>query len=452
MKIFRDFFIKILFFLVIFSSNAIADKNTQVEDWQEQISLTKTGLSSRVSIVFRVVNLPKNYQLNSYQISSSAKNSIKFSQVNIDDLPAQYNQENGVLQVKFNQPKKDQDSFKISYIYDVAYEKIEENLRQESVYVPSFAVGAKYKISLDLGQNYELLTIHSQAKRVRNSQGSSLIFEGIAPTDGFTQRIRLTRNSASYQAIVRNIITVNNLKGTLEAITPILFRDGWQLVDKQQLTSTLASSDRGTDKKNIFFKFNVNEDDKKIIIENKATIQTGKKNQVNFSRNPFNYKEFSSEEQSIAEPLISKAKSEVKYQQLPLYAKLTLFVNEYLKYDLNYYGKEPPLLQIVENRAGVCSEYAKLLNAMARVAGIPAITVNGLALNDKGKFEAHAWNALFVDGDWIFVDPTWGLSSGIVSSAHIYLRDEGGKDIELKFIGNKEASFSADFEFVVDKI
>ena len=109
-------------------------------------------------------------------------------------------------------------------------------------------------------------------------------------------------------------------------------------------------------------------------------------------------------------------------------------------------------MQIVENRAGVCSEYAKLLNAMARVAGIPAITVNGLALNDKGKFEAHAWNALFVDGDWIFVDPTWGLSSGIVSSAHIYLRDEGGKDIELKFIGNKEASFSADFEFVVDKI
>ena len=272
MRIFRDFFIKTLFFLVIFSSNAIADKNTQVEDWQEQISLTKTGLSSRVSIVFRVVNLPKNYQLNSYQISSSAKNSIKFSQVNIDDLPAQYNQENGVLQVKFNQPKKDQDSFKISYIYDVAYEKIEENLRQESVYVPSFAVGAKYKISLDLGQNYELLTIHSQAKRVRNSQGSSLIFEGIAPTDGFTQRIRLTRNSASYQAIVRNIITVNNLKGTLEAITPILFRDGWQLVDKQQLTSTLASSERGTDKKNIFFKFNVNEDDKKIIIENKATI------------------------------------------------------------------------------------------------------------------------------------------------------------------------------------
>ncbi len=445
-------FLQILFFLIFFSTNSWADKNTKVEEWDEQISLTKTGISARVNIVFRVINLPKNYYLNSYQISSSAKNLIKYSHVYVDDLPAQYSQDSGSLAIKFSQAKRDQDSFKISYLYDITYDEIQEELRQEIIHVPAFAFGAKYKISLDLEQKYELLTINNQAKRVRNNQGSSLIFEGVTPVEGFTQIIRLTTNSAKFQAVVRNIITLENLKGTLEARTPILFRDGWQILDKQELTSTLSSSERGTDKKNIFFKFNVNENDKKIIIENRAIIQSGKKNQISFSRNPFNYKEFSSEEELLVQKLVNMAKNDIKNQQLPLYAKLTLFAHDYLKYDLSYYGKEPPLAKIINDRAGVCSEYAKLLNAMSRVAGIPAITINGLALNDKGKFEAHAWNALYVDGDWIFVDPTWGLNSGIVSSSHIYLRDEGSKDIELKFLGNKEASFGADFEFVVNKI
>ena len=446
------FLINLAFFLLFFANNCWAEKNTRVEDFQEQITLTKNGINSRVSMVFRIVNLPKNYYLNSYQISSSAKDSIKFSQVYVDDLPAQYSQENATLKIKFNQTKKDQETFKISYVYELSGKNLNEDFRQEVVYVPSFAVNAKYKVSLDLGTKYEPLEILNQAKRIRNSQGSTLVFEGEVPQDGVVQIVRLTSNNARYQAVVRNIITINNLNGTLEAKTPILFREGWQLVDKQQLTSTLASTERGTDKKNIFFKFKVNENDQKIIIENKALIVTGKKNQVNLSRNPFNYNEFSSEESSLINPLLSKAKTDLKYQDLPLYAQLTMFTHDYLKYDLSYYGKEISLWQIIQDRAGVCSEYAKLLNAMARVAGIPAITVNGLALNDKGKFEAHAWNALYVDNDWIFVDPTWGLNSGIVSSAHLYLRDEGSKDIELKFLGNKEGELSANFEFVVDKI
>jgi hypothetical protein len=144
-----------------------------------------------------------------------------------------------------------------------------------------------------------------------------LVFEGQVPQDGVVQIVRLTSNNARYQAIVRNIITNNNLNGTLEAKTPILFREGWQLVDKQQLTSTLASTERGTDKKNIFFKFKVNENDQKIIIENKALIATGKKNQVSFSRNPFNYKEFSSEESSLINPLLSATAVTTDREVLP---------------------------------------------------------------------------------------------------------------------------------------
>lgn len=444
----------LVIFLISFFVNisAFADNKTSVLNWQEQITLNDQGKEGYIQTQMQVVNLPKNYYINSYQISSSSKNLIEFSDVEVDGVKAQFVQDQGVLQIKFNQAKRDQEKFIISYRYNQKYPKVFNELRQEAVYVPSFASGAKYQVIFEFDDKYDLLSSHHQALKTKNNNKTFLNFQGVVGKDGVLQKIRLTTASAKWQARVRNIITLENLKGNLEAKTPVLFREGPQLIEKQSLTSSLASKDRGTDKKNIFFKFDVLENDKKIIIENQAIVIAGKKNYNNFQRNPLNYKDFTSDEELLVSALIEKAKNDVNYQQSPLYSKLTMFVNNYIKYDLSYYGKEPKLAEIVSNPNGVCSEYARLLNAMARVAGIPAITVNGLAINDKGEFEAHAWNALFVDGGWVFVDPTWGLSDGNVSSSHIYLRDEGAKDIELKFLGNKDAKMSADFEFVVEKV
>jgi hypothetical protein len=443
--------IKLFFFLLIFCQSAFADNKIKVINWQEEISLTNQGKSGIITIEMQVVNLAKNYLINSYQIASSSKN-IRYSQVLIDGSLADFQQNSGVLNIKFNQPKRNYDNFKISYRYDEIYPQVQNHLRQEAVYVPNFAGNANYKVIFNYDQKYDLLTIHNNAQKVKNENGFSLIFQGVASQTGYLEKIRLTSSSAKWQAIVRNIISLENTNGTLEAKTPILFRDGPQLVEKQDLTSTLNSIDRGTDKKNIFFKFKTNPEVSKIIIENKAIVITGKKNQNIFQHNPLNYQEFSSDEELAVSSLVNQAKNNSQYQNLPLHAKLTMFVHDYIKYDYSLYGKEPNLEEIVNNKIGVCSEYARLLNAMARVAKIPAITINGLAINEKNKFEAHAWNALFVDGGWIFVDPTWGLSSGNVSSSHIYLRSQGSKDIELKFIGNKDANFSADFEFEVNPI
>ena len=98
--------IKILFFILFFSHNSLAN-NTKVEEWNEYITLTKTGVKTKVEIIFRIIDLPKNYHINSYQISSSAKNLIKYSQINVDDMPAESSQADGTLSIKLNQPKKD---------------------------------------------------------------------------------------------------------------------------------------------------------------------------------------------------------------------------------------------------------------------------------------------------------------------------------------------------------
>lgn len=62
-------------------------------------------------------------------------------------------------------------------------------------------------------------------------------------------------------------------------------------------------------------------------------------------------------------------------------------------------------LEVVANRQGDCTEYAVLLAALARAAGIPARVVTGMVYTDRyGKatrvFVPHAWTQAWVDGRW----------------------------------------------------
>jgi transglutaminase/protease-like cytokinesis protein 3 len=60
---------------------------------------------------------------------------------------------------------------------------------------------------------------------------------------------------------------------------------------------------------------------------------------------------------------------------------------------------------------------------------------NGYAFGEYDKFDSHAWNMIYVDGNWIYVDPTWNLSSGVVSSSHIYIKDNRKEELLLQFKG-----------------
>lgn len=66
----------------------------------------------------------------------------------------------------------------------------------------------------------------------------------------------------------------------------------------------------------------------------------------------------------------------------------------------------PDALSVIENGAGDCNEYAVLLAALARAAGIPAKIEAGLVYLN-GRFYYHAWNLLYL-GKWITVDSLFG--------------------------------------------
>lgn len=59
---------------------------------------------------------------------------------------------------------------------------------------------------------------------------------------------------------------------------------------------------------------------------------------------------------------------------------------------------------ILDNIA-VCDGYSKAFELLCRIEGIYAITVYGTAGADN---QGHAWNKVYIDSDWRFVDATWG--------------------------------------------
>ena len=67
----------------------------------------------------------------------------------------------------------------------------------------------------------------------------------------------------------------------------------------------------------------------------------------------------------------------------------------------------PSAVHVLESGRGDCNEHTVLYVALARALGLPARTAVGLVyVNDA--FFYHAWPEVWMSGEWIAVDPTFG--------------------------------------------
>lgn len=75
-------------------------------------------------------------------------------------------------------------------------------------------------------------------------------------------------------------------------------------------------------------------------------------------------------------------------------------------YDGSYVSKAYDAVAILKRPLTVCSGYSNLFAAMVRAYGIKAKVVHGKGVV-RGGLEDHAWNEVFIDGEWKVVDVTW---------------------------------------------
>lgn len=63
---------------------------------------------------------------------------------------------------------------------------------------------------------------------------------------------------------------------------------------------------------------------------------------------------------------------------------------------------------VLKRRQGVCANYAELFHACCKSVGVQSYVISGI-ISQNGKLDdiSHAWNAVFIDGKYYFVDATW---------------------------------------------
>lgn len=432
--------IVIFFFL---TSQALA--NIKVVEWNEEAKLTDYGRVSKFYIKIQATDLPQNSAITSFSINSSADRNQEISSVKFNALNARHLSSSKSIEVFFNKPLLNNQYAYIEYEAKDRYEKINKYIRQEPFYIPQFASGAKANISLDFGENYELISTHKNII-VENKKA---IFKQTVPSNGIQEILKITNSIKPWNVLIKSKIILNNSEGELEITAPYLFRGGAQNVENQTIGASKIPKKHITNRDNDILTFDVSSADKEIIIQNKAYIKTGKRFVVENNRQISKYLETTPNEEILLKPILQQIMTNPEYDFIPLHAKIVKYVHKTLKYDLNYFGKLLTIEQILQTKSGVCSEFATLFNALARVAKIPSSIVHGYAFGEYDKFESHAWNMIYVDNNWIYVDPTWNLSSGVVSSSHIYIKDNRKEELLLQFKGTgTDIKIDREFEIV----
>lgn len=91
-----------------------------------------------------------------------------------------------------------------------------------------------------------------------------------------------------------------------------------------------------------------------------------------------------------------------------------------IEYDWDYYMHKKQTVtmypeEVLDSKLTVCDGYSRLSQALLQAQGIPAMYIGGAA-NGFGGWPRdgqtnHGWNAAFIDGEWIYIDSTWGRAT-----------------------------------------
>lgn len=428
----------LLFFL--FSYSAFAG-NIAITNWDENTHLNADGKSSSITVQGKVSGLSANEIITSFSIIFDPSRDMRIIQVICDSNFADYTFSGNALSVKFPKNKTNNSNFSLYFTYEEKYDKINKFLRQEAISIPSFAVGANAKVVINFPGYLESATLNPNVTK----NGSSFIYQNIVPKDGVREVIKLTATQSVWDVALKIKVSAPQPLNKVIITMPTYFQNGGQKVENEIATSSITPLDQSITGELKTVKFDTS--NKEILIKNKARISVGGVNRTLIKRNPNNYLSVTKDELTILTPILDQIRRDPKYQRLPLYAKIGAFVHDYIKYDLRYIGRLSGIREILQSRAGVCTEYARLFNTLARIALIPSLIVDGAACGEYQNCRGHAWNMIYYNGAWIDVDPTWDLMSGVVSSSHIYFNDyeKGGVGIQY-FDGGVKVESNVDFD------
>lgn len=97
------------------------------------------------------------------------------------------------------------------------------------------------------------------------------------------------------------------------------------------------------------------------------------------------------------------------------------YITAFLSYDKDKAaavekGYLPDVDATLKERKGICFDYSALFAAMLRAQNIPVRLVIGYVQPENVY---HAWNQVYIDGEWVWMDPTFGPTSSHTEDDYI---------------------------------
>ena len=251
-------------------------------------------------------------------------------------------------------------------------------------------------------------------------------------TTGENRTIRVAIDSGTFKGQYETITGSNQ---SFELIIPSIGSHTGERMETSTLDVRKASDSRGSFKRfytNLRVNFYFDDKGFKKVEFSPSLAYDGNMQAWNLKRNPSNYLGSTRSIQSDDSNILDKADSLVM-MGMSDYEKLVAiheWVTTNIAYDAHYIatGEWAPqdAITVLKEKVGVCAGYANIMAALLRSQEIPARFVSGYALGshdsgmgweDEGLYGhtiGHAWNEVYIDGEWITVDATW--NAGYIES------------------------------------
>jgi hypothetical protein len=417
-------FLRILFFAILASQAAYA--NIAITNWNETIQLTDEGKKTTVSIFGKVTGVEQGKALAAYSINFDEKQKINVVGAEFDGKPVPFVFKKHEFRIDFPTHKVNGQQVLLGFSYEEKYSEISKHIRNEMIYVPKYAKGSIARIRIDF-PDYDMINF---IPKVVKSEGV-LTYTVPVGEDGLKKLFKFTAKESAWDVESDIRIQLASAAGEMKVKIPHYFDSARQQVISKKMEfnrNPIGKESKGEER---WFYFNNFADG--LLITEKARILAGSKHYKQVYINSFPFSKASDEESKLLMPILLQIKADKKYAGMPIYVAIGEFVNSYIKYDKALVGKRLSLEEIIKGKSGVCLEYARLYDGLARVAGIPSMVLNGIACGNEGECESHSWNKIFFVNRWIEVDPTWNLMSGIVSSSHIFAVADGKDQIQITY-------------------
>jgi len=394
-----------------------------ITDVNKQVKFTDYGREITVDMKVKVELPKRNYYYQwSYLFNPQLKIEIEEAKAINRKFTTAFNKKKNELRFEFDQAFDGETLefyFKYKQYNDETFENV-QYMRREFVSIPYFMENANIELKIEVPDKW---TIYSYHPHFIENPENVYTWKGIVPKNGILESFLITLKKAKWKVSMKNTIIGPTEFRDINVSTPLYFKGGNHIVDELKILTNKENAKITTNETegivNVEFK---NLQSRLAQVNVVAIIRNGDNGYYWVkSLDPSQFSFVSLNDASILSGIISDIQSEENPYNIPEYIRIAQWVNKNIEYDESYLAKDMMIPNILNEKRGVCIHYSLLYEKMLRTVGIPATAVAGLSYNiEKGEFEQHSWVLVYINNEWVPIDPTWGIYSGKLPVSHIF--------------------------------